>query len=109
MVADAGQPIASGSSMFRFVLPRDVVNQVTPNDDPKNSTKRAELEIRIASDGSGRSVVTYPCRNHELLNVGCIAPDSLINLPITDSWSAPGTKGDLLRVFGDFYVRPILE
>ncbi|KAH7125488.1 hypothetical protein B0J11DRAFT_558850 [Dendryphion nanum] len=99
----------SGASMFRFVIPRDIVNRVTPDAPLINEPNKIELNIRIASDGSRRSVVSYPCRNLELLNVGCIAQDSTIDLPTTDSWSAPGTKEDLLRVFGDFYVRPILE
>ncbi|KAH7384684.1 hypothetical protein BKA66DRAFT_83940 [Pyrenochaeta sp. MPI-SDFR-AT-0127] len=100
---------ASGASMFRFILPREVVNSAMP-DAPLTSAKdKAELILRIASDGSGRSVVSYPCRNLELLNVGCIAPDSAIGLSTADSWSAPGTREDLLRVFGDFSVRPILE
>ncbi|KAH6619056.1 hypothetical protein C7974DRAFT_401415 [Boeremia exigua] len=109
VVPEAGQPIASGASMFRFILPRNVVNQVSPDVLLGDPTSGTELNISIASDGSGRSVVTYPCRNLELLNVGCIAPDPLINVPISDSWSAPGTREDLLRVFGDFHLRPILE
>lgn len=111
MLPDAAKPRSTGSSMFRFVIPREVVNQVTPDAPLGRSGSRSgsELNVRLALDGTKRSVVSYPCRNHELLNVGCIASNALINLPTADSWVAPGTKEDLLRVFGDFYVRPILE
>jgi salicylate hydroxylase len=95
--------------MFRFVLPRDVVESVTAGTEMAGLISKPELNLRIASDESKRSIVSYPCRNHELLNVGCIAPDKLIDLPVADSWSAPGDRKDLLRVFGDFAVRSLLE
>lgn len=101
------QPRASGASMFRFVLPRDAIP--TTGALPTTTPPPVELTVRMATDGSKRTVVSYPCRNHELLNVGCIAPNSFINLPPADSWVAPGDRADLLRVFGDFYVRPLLE
>lgn len=93
--------------MFRFVLPNNAV--IGANVPATSTNAPVELTLRIASDGSGRTIVSYPCRNHELLNVGCIAPNSLIKLPPADSWVAPGEREDLLRVFGDFYVRPLLE
>lgn len=95
--------------MFRFVLPNNDVHEGNAPDTSTTAPLAVELTLRIASDGSGRTIVTYPCRNHELLNVGCIAPNSLIKLPPADSWVAPGERADLLRVFGDFYVRPLLE
>lgn len=93
--------------MFRFVLPNNYVPEA--NSPTTKTTAPVELTMRIASDGSGRTIVTYPCRNHEFLNVGCIASNSLIKLPPADSWVAPGERADLLRVFGDFYVKPLLE
>ncbi|KAI8938473.1 hypothetical protein NX059_004365 [Plenodomus lindquistii] len=103
-------PKNSGASMFRFILPREVVEDINAN--PNSSFKfniEKDLTMSLASDGSGRSVVFYPCRNGELLNVGCIAPDPTIALPLSDSWSAPGDREDMLRVFGDFWTRPLLE
>lgn len=95
--------------MFRFILPRDVVEEVTKGTEMEDLVNKPELHMRLTSEGPNRSVVTYPCRNHELLNVGCIAPNSVIDLPIADSWVAPGDRKDLLRVFGDFAARPLLE
>lgn len=109
VVEQETEALASGASVFRFIIPTNIVNEVTPDTPLIDASKMTELNVRIASDGSRRSIVSYPCRNLELLNVGCIAQDSTINLPTTNSWSAPGSREDLLRVFGDFYVRPILE
>lgn len=105
----ATQPRATGTSAFRFVLPRDIVECATNNTAIAGLMSRPECNIRFASDGSGRLIVSYPCRNFKLLNVGCIFPNSLVDLPVGNSWSAPGNREDLLRVFGDFSVRPILE
>ncbi|KAL1846990.1 hypothetical protein Daus18300_014067 [Diaporthe australafricana] len=104
---EGDQPRPSGTSMFRFVIPCDIFDKA--NTLTTDQSGPAELTVRIASDGSRRTIVSYLCRNHELLNVGCIAPNSLINLPPADSWVAPGERADLLRVFGDFHVRPLLE
>lgn len=100
MIPDAGEQRPSNAAMFRFMVPADVVKKTMPEQLIKDATKSTGLIIRIASDGSRRSVVSYPCRNHELLNVGCIAHDSIINLPTSDSsWSVPGSGEDLLRGF----------
>ncbi|KAK2596296.1 hypothetical protein N8I77_013192 [Diaporthe amygdali] len=104
---EGDQPRPSGASIFRFILPRETVDKV--DSQAIDPSRPAELTLRIALDGSRRTIVSYPCRNHELLNIGCIAPNSLIDLPPADSWVAPGEKADLLRVFGDFHFRPLLE
>ncbi|PSN64651.1 FAD binding domain protein [Corynespora cassiicola Philippines] len=104
---EADCPRSAGTSMFRFVLPRDAVMKASSESLLLDPSRAAVLTIRVAHDG--RSIVTYPCRNHELLNVGCIASNYLIDLPLAHSWSSPGKREDLLRVFGDFYVRPLLE
>lgn len=68
------------------------------------------LEIHLSMDSSTRSVIIYPCRGFALLNVGCITPDTILGTPTTESWSAEGSKEDLLRCFGDFSptVRTVL-
>jgi salicylate hydroxylase len=65
-------------------------------------TKPGALEIHLSMDGSTRSVIMYPCREYELLNVGCITPDAVLQTATTESWSAEGSKEDLLRCFSDF-------
>ncbi|KAI5236970.1 hypothetical protein E4T42_09305 [Aureobasidium subglaciale] len=89
----------SGSSAFRFTLPRDVVASIDPDFRAINATKPASLQIY---EGVGRQVVVYPCRNFDLVNVGCIASDKLIGHETTESWSATGSKEDLLRVYDGF-------
>lgn len=92
----------SGSSAFRFTLPASVVKKVDPNLRTMDPTKLAVLDVQISMDGTNRSVVSYPCRNFELLNFVCITPDSLLNKATTESWSATGELEDLLRVYSDF-------
>lgn len=89
----------SGSSAFRFTLPRDVVKNIDPNFRAIDKTKPASLQIY---EGVGRQAVIYPCRNFDLVNVGCIASDKLIGRETTESWSATGTQEDLLKVYEGF-------
>lgn len=89
----------SGSSAFRFTLPRDVVENIDPEFRAIDRTKPASLQIY---EGVGRQAVVYPCRNFDLVNVGCIASDELIGHETTESWSATGTQEDLLKVYEGF-------
>ena len=89
----------SGSSAFRFTLPRDVVENIDPEFRAIDRTKPASLQIY---EGVGRQAVVYPCRNFDLVNVGCIASDELIGRETTESWSATGTQEDLLKVYEGF-------
>lgn len=98
-------PRPTGTSMFRFVMPREMVE----------STKWAFLihdrsitRYSHVSEEGDRAIWAYPCRNHQLLNVACMAPDSMINLPTKASWVSPGEVQDLLRVFHDFKIAPLL-
>lgn len=103
----------SGTSAFRFTMPRSFVREMLNNETMTrllDSTQLASLDVHFAVDGSNRSIVLYPCRNFELLNFVCIAPDSWIKAPTTESWSTTGTNKDLLNTFKDFtYLRPLLE
>jgi salicylate hydroxylase len=75
-----------------------------------DQTQPGASEIHLSMDGSTRSVIMYPFRDFELLNIGCIVPDTILQSPTTESWSAEGTREDLLRCFDDFspQVRAIL-
>ncbi|KAJ5413692.1 hypothetical protein N7509_000319 [Penicillium cosmopolitanum] len=92
----------SGSSAFRFTIPRKVLDEQQPGLRVIDPTKPGALEIHLSMDGSTRSVIMYPCREYELLNVGCITPDAVLQTATTESWSAEGSKEDLLRCFSDF-------
>jgi salicylate hydroxylase len=103
----------SGTSAFRFTIPAEIA-RVAMNDPTMDRlldpTQICVLDVHINPDGSNRSVVMYACRNFELVNFVCIAPDSCIKAQTTESWSATGTNEDLLDAFDDFsYVRPLLE
>lgn len=89
----------SGSSAFRFTLPRDTVANIDPEFRAIDRSKPASLQIY---EGVGRQAVVYPCRNFDLVNVGCIASDDLIGRATTESWSATGTREDLLTIYDGF-------
>ena len=92
----------SGLAAFRFTMPATQVLEVYPDCDCVNSNVPAAVRLYIAMDGSNRSVVMYGCRNYELVNFVCIAPESMIAAETTESWTAAGSREDLLRAFGDY-------
>jgi salicylate hydroxylase len=89
----------SGSSAFRFTLPREVVENIDPDFRAIDRSKPASLQIY---EGVGRQAIVYPCRNFDLVNVGCIASDELIGQETTESWFARGTREDLLKTYDGF-------
>ncbi|KAE8417514.1 hypothetical protein BDV36DRAFT_283708 [Aspergillus pseudocaelatus] len=101
----------SGSSAFRFTIPREILDEQQPGLSVMDPAKPGALEIHLSMDGSSRSVIMYPCRKYALLNVGCITPDTILQTATTESWSAEGSREDLLRCFGDFSpsVRNVLS
>lgn len=101
----------SGLSAFRFTIPADVYRAAIPQDTKTlDSTKNAALSVHLSLDGTPRSIVVYPCRQFEVVNFGCIAPDDLIASQTTESWSAEGKLTDLLATFSDFtYLQPALQ
>ncbi|KAL4946062.1 hypothetical protein BDV06DRAFT_235611 [Aspergillus oleicola] len=90
----------SGSSAFRFTVPRDILDKHKPGLRVMDPAMPGALEIHLSLDGSTRSVIMYPCRGFELLNIGCITPDTILQSP----------PRNLLRCFHDFspLVRDIL-
>ncbi|KAJ2892505.1 hypothetical protein MKZ38_009697 [Zalerion maritima] len=92
----------SGLSAFRFTLPREEALQVSPEIRILDKSKPAMLEMVFAFDPSKRSVVMYPCRNYELLNIVVIAPDTILKAEATEFWSAPGDREEMLSCFEDY-------
>ncbi len=92
----------SGLSVFRFTLPREDVLAKFPDLRILDSSQPATLEMVFAFDPSRRSVVMYPCRNYELLNLVVIVPDSILKTETTESWSAPGDRDEMLSCFQDY-------
>ncbi|CAK7221497.1 hypothetical protein SBRCBS47491_004545 [Sporothrix bragantina] len=92
----------SGTSAFRFTIPREKVAEVDPSFPLLDQSQPAALYMQSSMDAIERQVVMYPCRNFELLNIGCIVPDSILKLETTESWFSRGCKEDLLRCYHDF-------
>ncbi|KAL3464459.1 hypothetical protein BJX64DRAFT_298250 [Aspergillus heterothallicus] len=98
----------SGSSAFRFTISKEKLEQQGLELRVMDSTRAATLDIYLSMDGTNRSVIMYPCRDFETLNVGCITPDTILQSPTSESWSAEGSREDLLRCFSPFSA-PILD
>ncbi|KAJ6022817.1 hypothetical protein N7460_013212 [Penicillium canescens] len=106
VVGDAALSTArpSGMSAFRFtLLAEEIKNKnggVVP--DLLDPAKSACLNMVLAFDQTNRSIVTYPCRNFELLNFVCIVPDMSLKEATSESWSAAGDREELISLFTDF-------
>ncbi|KAF4335203.1 salicylate hydroxylase [Fusarium beomiforme] len=105
VVGDAAFQTArpSGLSAFRFTLELDDIKaalkelpEILQPDQPTC------LSMVYSFDNTMRSVVMYPCRNHELLNFVCIVPDGSLKEKTTESWTASGDKEELMSLFSDF-------
>lgn len=105
IVGDAASTTArpSGLSAFRFTLNTEFVKAhlgVLP--EILQPDKPVCLSMVYSFDGSMRSIVMYPCRDFQLLNFVCIAPDKNLKHGSTESWSALGDKQEMLSIFEDF-------
>jgi len=65
-------------------------------------SKPVALSMFYSFDPTKRSIVQYPCRNFELLNFVCICRDDTLGHETSESWSAPGDRDELLKIFSDF-------
>ncbi|KAL2690111.1 hypothetical protein Neosp_004179 [[Neocosmospora] mangrovei] len=107
IVGDAAFQTArpSGLSAFRFTLEVDDIKQ-SLNEIPQilQPDQPTCLSMVYSFDDSMRSVVMYPCRNFQILNFVCIAPDSSLKEETTESWTASGDREELLSLFSDFPI-----
>lgn len=105
VVGDAAFSTArpSGLSAFRFTLTAEQIKQEFGHT-PEIISSHAPVSLNMvySFDGTMRSVVMYPCRNFELLNLVAIVPDGLLKHATTESWSANGDLDELLSCFNDF-------
>lgn len=83
-------------------MPAATVREVEPDIYNLDCNLPAVVDVYLSMDGTNRSVVMYACRNFELLNFVCITPSERIGKETIESWTAEGTREDLVRCFGDF-------
>lgn len=60
------------------------------------------VDLYLAGDGSRRGIIMYPCRQYEVLNINCIAPDSMVRWPAEASPNMPADLKNLTEIFSDF-------
>ncbi|KAJ5984995.1 hypothetical protein N7499_008752 [Penicillium canescens] len=102
------EPVSCGLSMYRFVIPMDVVmNTVaTHGNIPAmyNYDDGTFIAVIAAGDEGNRNVIMYPCQGHKLMNCVCAVPDSSVKNPakLEYSWNAKGSVEELLEEIHDF-------
>ncbi|KAI1121203.1 FAD binding domain protein [Nemania abortiva] len=101
-------PVPCGLSVFRFLVPMDVIVDAIGPDEPwpamYNYDEGAYVAIIAAGDEGNRNVVMYPCRGHELMNCAVAVPDSSLqaSVGLEYSWNAKGSREELLSQLQDF-------
>ncbi|KAJ6086370.1 hypothetical protein N7486_010651 [Penicillium sp. IBT 16267x] len=102
------EPIPCGLSLYRFVIPMDVVQDtiVTHGKMPAmyNYDEGTFIAVIAAGDKGNRNVVMYPCQGHELMNCVCAVPDSSLKNPaqLEYSWNARGSLEELMEEIQEF-------
>jgi salicylate hydroxylase len=95
-------PAPCGLSLFRFLLPMDVVKDAIGTDETwpamYNYDEGTYVAIIAAGDEGNRNVVMYPCRDHQLMNCAVAVPDASLkkSVGLEYSWNAKGSREDLL-------------
>ncbi|KAF9870181.1 hypothetical protein CkaCkLH20_12267 [Colletotrichum karsti] len=97
------QPVPANLSLYRFTCSRlDMIELLGHLPEPLNCDSGVFLSSFIASDGSNRNVVVYPCQNLQTMNFACAVPDSLLRQSTEESWTKDGDVEELIGHFQDF-------
>lgn len=101
-------PVPCGLSVYRFVLPMDVVKNAIGQDHEYPAmydySEGTFVAIIAAGDEGNRNVVMYPCRRHEQMNIACAVPDKSIKNPeqLQYSWTAAGNTEEMVEAIHGF-------
>ncbi|KAF4468139.1 FAD binding domain [Fusarium albosuccineum] len=113
-VIDPGHPppVPSGLSAYRFTMPYDVVQRVladVPN--PLHYDGGVYANMIVADDGTGRSMMMYPCRDLKVVYFAAGVPDSALEEETAYSWRLDGDPRGMMKYFHDFppWVRSIMK
>lgn len=101
-------PAPCGLSMYRFVLPMDIVKDAIGQDHEYPAmydySKGTFATVMAAGDKGNRNVVMYPCRGYELMNIAFAVPDESVRDPdqLQYSWNAAGNKEEMVEALRGF-------
>lgn len=101
-------PAPCGLSMYRFVLPMDIVKDAIGHDHGYPAmydySKGTFATVMAAGDKGNRNVVMYPCRGYELMNIAFAVPDESVRDPdqLQYSWNAAGNKEEMVEALRGF-------
>ncbi|KAF6832231.1 hypothetical protein CPLU01_06330 [Colletotrichum plurivorum] len=100
---DHPSPVPANLSLYRFTLPRsDMIRILGEVPEPLKYDPDVFLSSFIASDGSNRNVVVYPCRNLQTMNFACAVPDDVLRQSTEESWTKDGDVEEMMDHFKDF-------
>ncbi|KAF5009318.1 hypothetical protein FDECE_4465 [Fusarium decemcellulare] len=105
-------PVPSGLSAYRFTMPFDVVQRVLadiPN--PLHYGGGVYANMIVADDGTGRSMMIYPCRDLKVVYFAAGVPDSALQEETAYSWRLDGDPRGMMKYFHDFppWIRSIMK
>ena len=92
------EPISSGKSAFRFLIPRQTVL-----DDPQTRPYVEQDGLLFMAFHTDRRMVMYATRDNTLLNFVCIHPEKETSGVSSGDWNTRATKELLLKVMGIFH------
>ena len=101
-------PARCGLSMYRFVLPMDIVKNAIGHDHEYPAmydySQGTFVTVVAAGDEGNRNVIMYPCRGHELMNIAFSVPDASLRDPdqLQYSWNAAGNKEEMVEALRGF-------
>ncbi|KAJ5494541.1 hypothetical protein N7463_010628 [Penicillium fimorum] len=102
------EPTPCGLSMYRFVIPMDIVMDTVAAHGTipamYNYDDGTFVALMAAGDKGNRNVIMYPCRGYKLMNCVCAVPNSSLKSPdkLQYSWNAKGSVLELLEEIHDF-------
>ncbi|WWC85705.1 uncharacterized protein L201_000571 [Kwoniella dendrophila CBS 6074] len=91
----ADDVVESGQAAYRILLKRDLINE-DPELVPFFEGSQSYRWI-----GEGRHVIAYPISSHQTFNITTSHPSHNSQSTIPDSWTNPGSKAEMLDMFGD--------
>ncbi|BDD62626.1 hypothetical protein MAP00_007589 [Monascus purpureus] len=92
----------TGTSAFRLTIMASEVNAAIGKTRIMDPDRPPSVDLYLAGDGSRRGIIMYPCRQYEVLNINCIAPDSMVRWPAEASPNMPADLKNLTEIFSDF-------
>ncbi|KAJ6032588.1 hypothetical protein N7540_003320 [Penicillium herquei] len=101
-------PVPCGLSLYRFVLPMDVVKDAVGDESQwpvmLNQDEGTFVTVIAAGDAGNRHVVMYPYHDYEQMNIAFAVPDWSLKRPseLEYSWNSEGGVAEMVEGIQEF-------